>query len=241
MVGGPIALAVLLTRRFRLPWSLVAAGAVAFVGSQVVHIPLNFAVDALAKPHPPPHAWRLPTTAAILGTTAGVCEELARYVVLRFWRKEARTFRHALVLGAGHGGIESVLLGLLAALTFASMLMLRAHSPSELGVPPDAAEAVTKQVHEYWSMRLYDPLLAAAERVSAVTFHLSASALVVRALVSRRVGYLGAAVAWHAVTDAAAVYLAGRWGARFAELEIVPVILVSAVILYGLRRTGDAG
>ena len=41
MIATPVILAVLLRRRFAAPWFLFLAGSATFIGSQIVHIPLN--------------------------------------------------------------------------------------------------------------------------------------------------------------------------------------------------------
>jgi hypothetical protein len=47
MIGVPIVLWTYLTKRFNLTMSLVWAGAITFILSQVVHLPLNYALGLL--------------------------------------------------------------------------------------------------------------------------------------------------------------------------------------------------
>src|SRR5215212_5914038 len=119
MMALPVLLGLVLARRLGLPWRLYFIGAATFIGAQVVHIPLNLAiqnaVDAGLVPTPPATYGPL-YSAVILGLSAGVCEEVARYLVYRYWLKDARHWRQALMFGAGHGGIEAILLGGLALL-----------------------------------------------------------------------------------------------------------------------------
>src|SRR5688572_30652271 len=105
MIALPILLGAFLARRLGVRWSLFGIGAVTFIASQVVHLPLNAGLTALFAnqilPNPP-LVWKLPFNAIVLGLTAGLCEEIARYVVYRRWIKSARTWREALMFGAGH-------------------------------------------------------------------------------------------------------------------------------------------
>lgn len=93
MILLPLLLGLLLARRLGTKWSLYAIGAVTFIASQIVHIPLNNGLTALfaQKILPaPPDAWKLPFNMVVLGLTAGLCEEIARYLVYRYWIKSAR-------------------------------------------------------------------------------------------------------------------------------------------------------
>ena len=116
MIGLPLALGAFLARRLGVGWRLFWIGAVTFVASQVVHLPLNIGLTRVAAggylPKPPAE-WKLAANAAILGLTAGLCEETARYLVYRWWLKSARTWRDGLMFGAGHGGIEAMIFGTL--------------------------------------------------------------------------------------------------------------------------------
>ena len=98
----PLGLALFLTRRFRLGWGLVGAGALTFLASQVVHLPLNAGLTALFRagwlPAPPP-AWTW-FNPVVLGLTSGGCEELARYAAYQWALRRTRTWRQALAFGA---------------------------------------------------------------------------------------------------------------------------------------------
>jgi len=240
MLGAPVALGVFLWRRWRLPWMLFFAGAVTFIASQVVHLPLNYGLTVLFRLDwipKPPEAWQLPFNATVLGLTAGLCEETARYLVYRFWQKDARTWRQALMFGAGHGGVESVITGLLVGVTFVSMAALRGMDVTEMGLPADQAAEAARQVTEFWVMPAYMPLLAAAERLMAILLHLSLAALVMQVFMRQRLWPLWAAIGWHALVNAVAVYANGTWGAVAAEASLAVLSLGSVGILWATRRT----
>jgi uncharacterized membrane protein YhfC len=242
MLGAPVALAWLLRRRWRLPWTLFFVGAVTFLASQVVHLPLNVGLTALFRfdwMPKPPEAWQLPFNAIVLGLTAGLCEETARYLVYRFWLKDARTWRQALVFGAGHGGIESVITGLLVGATLVSMAALRGVDVSRMGLPADQAAEAARQVSQFWASPAYLPLLAAAERLMAMLLHLSLAALVMQTFLRRRLWPLWAAIGWHTLINAVVVYVNGAWGAVAAEAALAALSLGSAGILWATRRAGQ--
>ena len=117
MIAFGLALGAFVARRWKQPWGLFGIGAVTFVLSQAAHIPFNsFVLSAFFTRM----GWTDPTSvgtligvAASLGLSAGVFEEGARLLMFRFWARKARRWEEALMIGAGHGGIEAVLLGLL--------------------------------------------------------------------------------------------------------------------------------
>jgi uncharacterized membrane protein YhfC len=211
---------------------LVAAGAVGFIASQVVHIPLNLVIDWFVKrpfmPRPAP-SHRIYVTATILGLTAGLCEETARYLVLRFWQKSARGYRAAIAYGVGHGGCEAILVGLGSGASLLAMALARWLGPGLMRVP-------ARQVQLYWATAAYEPLLAGLERVFAVTFHLSASLLVMQALVRRSRWPLVLAIAWHAFTDGGAIVVVRHHGIIAAEEFAAATTVVSALIILACRR-----
>ena len=239
MFCAPAVLGLLLRKRFETKWVLFGIGAVTFIASQVVHVPLNMGLTALFAQEwmpKPPEAWYMPFNAVVLGLTAGLCEEVARYLVYRFWAREARTWRQALMFGAGHGGIESVITGVLVVAGMFTMTALRDMDVSELGLPSEQAALLAEQVTEFWSTPWYMPLLAAAERLMAILLHLSLAALVLQAFSQERLWPLGAAIAWHAAVNAIAVYVNLTWGALAAEGTLFLLSIGSVAILWATWR-----
>src|SRR5512146_2676712 len=120
MIGLPVALGFFLTRRFHLGWRLWWIGAATFIISQVGHIPFNWIFTrlfALKYLPTPPAEWSLVFNAVFLGLSAGLFEELARAGVYRWWADDARSWRKGVLLGAGHGGVEAIILGALVVVT----------------------------------------------------------------------------------------------------------------------------
>ncbi|MGC9396498.1 MAG: YhfC family glutamic-type intramembrane protease, partial [Anaerolineae bacterium] len=209
MVVTPVILAVLLRRRFSVPWFLFLVGSATFIGSQIVHLPLNEwladvgLLPALGSLEGFP-LWR---TALILGLSAGLCEELARavgYALLRRWRR----FEDGVMLGIGHGGIEAMVFGgVQVAAMVTSLLSLQGVDLATLNLSADQMAAVTQQM----DMLNRSPLWAALpfiERCFAMVAHVILSLLVWRAFVQRKAWYVLLAIAYHTVFNAVAVYVA---------------------------------
>ncbi len=239
MILAPIVAAALLRRRVQAPWFLFLIGAATFIGSQVVHLPLN---DWLADIGLLPgnntleaSGISLLQTCIILGLTAGLCEELARaagYALLRRFRR----FEHGLMLGLGHGGIEAMVFGgVLTAATLSSLLPLRDMDLASLGLPAAQLAALTQQL-----VALDNPWYAAPpliERLLAITLHVILSMLVWRAFDRRRWGYVALAIVYHAFANAFLLYMAQQWESIWAIYGLLVLILLPGLLwLWRVKR-----
>ncbi len=238
MIALPVGLGIFLTRRFHLGWRLWWIGAGTFILSQVGHIPFNAGISILFNRGilpAPPEAYRLVFNALVLGLSAGIWEELARYAAYRWWAKDARSWARGLLLGAGHGGIEAIVFGALVLLTYLIMLAIQNIDLSGM-LPADQLVLLEEQKAVYWSLPWYLSLFGSLERALTIPVHLSLSILVLQCFTRRRMIWLWAAIGWHALLDAAAVYTANVWGAYMAELIIGLFTCASLVIIFILRR-----
>lgn len=174
-------------------------------------------------------------SAAVLGLSAGLFEESARYLVLRFWQRRARSWREALMFGAGHGGIESIALGAIVLLTLSQMVAYRGVDLSTV-FSADELQLAQRQLDVYWAAPAPYALLGALERATALCLHLSASVMVMRALTDSNRWWLAAAIGWHALIDAAAVFSLPLLGAVATEAIIGVMALISLAIIFRLRQ-----
>jgi len=243
MIAMPIALGVWLARKTQAPWWLFGVGAVTFVGSQVVHIPLNGGLTLLFKviwPSTQSQGWHIPFNAVVLGLTAGMCEETARYVGYRWLVKNARRWRDALMLGAGHGGIEAIILGAYVGLVFVNMVALRQMDLTTLGLTGQALAKTQQDVAAYWSAPWYLVLLGAVERLFSLTVHVSLSVMVLQVFTRRNWIWLAAAIGYHSLTDAVTVFGAlSGWSPLVIEAVVGMFALASLAMILKLRPKGE--
>jgi uncharacterized membrane protein YhfC len=240
MILMPVGLGIFLAQRFHLGWRIWWIGAATFVLSQVGHIPFNAGVSALFKAGilpTPPQAWQLPFNLVFLGLSSGLWEEWSRYAAYRWWAKDARSWRSGLVLGAGHGGAEAIILGVLVLLTFVNMVAAQGMDLTKQ-VPADQVETARQQIQMYWSLPWYQALVGALERAFTLVFHLSASLLVLQAFLRKQIRWVWLSAGWHALTNAGAVYVAQTWGAYQAEIWVGLIALFSLGIIFWLRKPG---
>jgi uncharacterized membrane protein YhfC len=225
--------------RFHLSWRLYIIGAAVFLLSQVFHIPFNIVVTLLFQRGtlpPPPLEWQATFNIIFLSLSAGVFEEGARYLMYRFWTKEARSWGQGLLVGAGHGagGEAMIFVGLLLLVNFLVMLAYR-HSDLTNLLAPDQLAALQQQLDAYWSAPWYNSLIPAVERASAIVLHLCLSVLVLQVFTRRRIYWLGLAVLWHAFANAVTLYVATTWGVYHSEAALAVVALLCLGIIFLLR------
>jgi ABC-2 type transport system permease protein len=204
-----VILAIILRRYYRVYWILFVVGCLTFIGSQIVHLPLNeWLMDIGILPRDPDLSgaplWR---SALILGLSAGLCEEVARavgYLVVKW----ARRFEDGVMLGLGHGGIEAMLFGgVLTAATISSLLNLEGIDLETMDLTAAQIEAVSIQLAQFNTSPLFafTPLL---ERTFAIGAQVLLSVIVLQAFTRRKPIFILLAIGYHAIIDAAAVYAA---------------------------------
>ncbi|HET7010391.1 MAG TPA: YhfC family glutamic-type intramembrane protease [Anaerolineales bacterium] len=248
MIALPLAVGIALSRRWSVRWGLALVGVASFLLSQAGHLPFNSAVlnpllARLGFGSGAVGGWPLALSALLLGLSAGVFEEGARYLIYRLWIRTARTYREAVVFGLGHGGAEAVILGVLSLIQHVYLFSIQGRDLSAI-VPPNQLEAARAQLDLYWSMPAAISLLGSLERAFALVIQIALSVIVLQAFV-RRLGGLWflAAVAWHALVDAVAVYAGVVWGisagsvtgAVASEALVGLFALASLLILLRLR------
>jgi len=221
LLGGPVVLAALLQGRTRARWGVFGWGALVFVLSQVVHVPLLLLI---------PKGLPLGAQCLVLGGLAGLCEETARYLMFRALAKEGRGLGNALMGGLGHGGIECMIIGALVAVSLVS-----AQSVAVSGAPAEAAQAAL-----VLAAPPSDRLAAMLERVSAVTCHVSFAVLAERAVRHRSIVPALLAFALHAGLDASAVYLAQTKGVWAAEAGALGFAVSGAIVIAIAARAEPA-
>lgn len=228
-----IGLVILIRRRYAPPMRLFFVGMLTFLGSQAVHIPLLsgitelYKTGVLAQPSAAAAPW---VNAITLGLAAGLCEELARLVGFKTTRRLSNSWGAALLMGAGHGGIEVILVALTVLSQLVVMLLA---GPSGTNLPGLSAEQIG-MVKDLWtSMPWHLPLAGAVERLTALLLHVTLSVMVWIAVTRRAWLWLAGAILYHALVDGVTVRLAAinmsAWG-------IEGVLLITLVInLFALR------
>jgi len=242
MIAMPVFLGIFLADRLKADWRLYGLGMLAFLGSQVLHIPFNAWVlsPLIQRWHlePIPGSVQLAIMAVLFGLSAGVFEETARQWVYSRQLRENRGWRDGLMLGAGHGGIEAILLGLLSFFSFLQLTALRGTDLAQV-LQPGQIENARSALHMYWSLPYYQHLIPALERAAAICIHLGLSLLVLQSFTRRNRLWFVLAVAWHALVDAVAVFALSTWGVYVTEGLVVVCGVLSIGVALALRRPDE--
>lgn len=238
MIALPLGLGVFLARRLGPRWGLYGAGAVTFIASQVLHVPFNawilnprleglgFGARGLSR--------ELIVSAILLGLSSGVFEEGARYLTLRFWQQQARSWRQALMIGAGHGGAEAIIVGILALMAFFQAVAYRGADLAAI-VPAEQLAAAEAQIEAYWAAPWPEALLGAVERAFSLVVHLALAVMVMRVFTRRNRLWLAAAIGWHALVNILAVIGVQTVGAVATEGIVGVMALLSLGLIFLLR------
>jgi uncharacterized membrane protein YhfC len=175
--GFPIALAIFLARRFGGRWPHWMLGVLVFLVSQgLTRIPAmiwlqsqSWMVDALKQPAA---FWAFLLFAAF---TAGLFEEGGRWLAFRFAiPAKDRHWRTAVMVGAGHGGLESFGVGLAALAGCATYLAVR-FFPDALPLTDEQLQEVSRQ---FGNMQGWEPLLGGFERAATQAVQIAFTVMV---------------------------------------------------------------
>lgn len=232
-IGLPLGLAWFFLRRYRLAWGLVGIGVLTFIGSQVVHVPLLYGLTYLFQVNilPAPPTWLRPYfNPVLLGLMAGLCEETARWVGYRLVKQKGNSWGGALTMGIGHGGLESVIVGLLVLVNFGLMVSVGPNGSPQLGLTKDLVDS-------FWAGAWHLPLAGAVERLTAISAHLFMSTLVWQAVRKSNAWWYVGAVFFHTLLDGVVTYFS-RLGWSVWSIEAIGLgfMLISLVGLWWVNR-----
>jgi len=191
--GVPICGLIICMRRKKGAGKAFAIGMLAFVVSQLlIRVPIlqvvlpQFAWFTILQMNP----WAY---GLFLGVTAGIFEETARWIGIRFFLKGKRDVPHGLAFGLGHGGIEAMLL--VGVNFIAGLVMVLMGQGAQF--PGGTREL----------------FLAGGERLYVIAFHVGASLLVLCGVrLEKPLRYLLGAIILHTIMDAPVVILPAVFG-----------------------------
>ena len=234
-VLAPLVLAIFLARRYQVRWRFWLYGVLVFLFSQgVTRVPAMIylqtrpvVVEALKEPL---WFWTFLFFAAV---TAGLFEEGGRWLAFR-WLVPAgeRRWRTALMLGAGHGGLESVSVGLLTLAGLIAYLAVTLLPQQSLGGQASQIEGVRKQ---FAGLQGWEPLLGGWERLGALVLQVALTVLVLQAFL-RGARWWWYALAAHTLVDFTTVAVmhqareAWKWGLGPASLLTEGLLTVYALV-----------
>lgn len=238
VVGGVLTLAIWLRRRYHVRWSTWWWGALAFVASQALRVPLLTSINNVASGLPAATIATIALVAALI--TSGLFEETSRWVVLKYLAKRDRGRPDGLMFGAGHAGIEAILLVAAGAVSGLVLLTLGPTIIEQMrSSAPGQVALVQGQLETLRNLSPVDALLGVWERVPATAFHIAATLAVLRSVRERRLSWLWIAIVAHILFNTVAITLLRGTGSVLL-VEVALTVIGAGMVWVIVRGWGAA-
>jgi uncharacterized membrane protein YhfC len=236
-IAAPFLLGLFLARHFHARWRYWLYGALVFLLFQgVTRVPAMIFIQSLS---PTREALKEPSVLGLFiffaAFTAGLFEEGGRWLAFRFViRPEERDWRTALMLGAGHGGLESISIGLITTFAMVVYVVVTLITPERLPGYAEQMEIVRKQFSQ---VPAWQALAGVWERLGTIVIHLALSVMVLQAFARGR-RWWWYALAAHTLVDFTGVGLlkvgSSLWGTVPAIIATEALVAVYALLGYWL-------
>ncbi|MBG9768538.1 YhfC family intramembrane metalloprotease [Bacillus vallismortis] len=167
---------------------------------------------------------------------AGIFEECGRYIMMRFLMKRHYFWADGLAFGAGHGGLEAILItGLSSISLIVYAVAINSGTFEQLFINDDIKQALLPIQEQLLHTPSYEWLLGGIERISAIAVQIGLSLLVLYAVKSRRPQFLLFSILFHALFNVPAVLYQKRIIEHAAVVEII-IALIAAVSVYWIVK-----
>ncbi|MDF2592765.1 MAG: hypothetical protein K0S75_2231 [Clostridia bacterium] len=230
----PISLTIYFYRKYKISLIAVLLGAIVFLVSQVaIRIPL---LAIFGK-----QQWYIEMTANIyvlalfLALTAGIFEEVGRYIVMKLLMKKSLSFKNGIAFGIGHGGIEAIII---VGLTLLNYIVISAMINSGLfdnaiaaTLPPEIAAKIKSTLIDTPTINF---LAGGFERTMTMIIQIAFSILVLYSVKFKKPIYLLYAILLHAVVDAPTVVLVDM-GLNVWVIEIFVAACAAVGLIYIIK------
>mgnify|MGYP001340737216 CR=1 FL=1 len=196
-------------RRWQIPYALLTVGVITYTGALAVqYVALETLGGGLLN--------ILAIRAAAIGLLAGFSEEIARLLGYQYLARGAVTRAQALMIGLGHGMVETIYTGLIGMGLGLSLL----GGSAEL--PEDPAALLSGAVAE------------AIGGALPLAMHTALSWLVLQVFLRGQIGWLFVAILFHAASESMIVLLGPDAGWAITVWRAL-IALISVGILAGVR------
>ncbi|PEP50607.1 YhfC family glutamic-type intramembrane protease [Bacillus wiedmannii] len=208
-----VALLYAVWKKRYIPYML---GVLAFVVSQIlIRIPILNYVNGTSIDFQMFSVMQPVLFVLLLSLSAGIFEEIARFIAMRYFMKQ-RDWQSGFLFGAGHGGIEAVLI---VGIPVISLLL---------------SQTVIQNGDGYY--------FGGIERIFAMILHIGLSFIVLQAAVQKKFRYVVYAILIHGTANALAgiisLYVQGKNGIIMSEVSIAICTLLVFSYSFILKRKG---
>ncbi|MFC0187218.1 YhfC family intramembrane metalloprotease [Fictibacillus aquaticus] len=230
--------ALIYCKKKNISWKPVLIGVLIFIlFSQVLEGLLNLFVLKSGSWTDNPYLYAL-----YGGTAAGVFEEVGRLVGFIYLLKKYRKWKDGVAYGIGHGGIEAILIGVIAGIQNISMsTMINSGSFDQVIKAANGDPALLENVREQLiSAPSYMFLMGGFERIAAFVLQIALSILVLYAVKNRKAIYLFLAIFIHAAIDFVALLAKElEWSIFVPEGLLLIVAIAAFVFIKRSKRMFD--
>lgn len=173
------------------------------------------------------------------GVAASLFEETGRFVAMKFCMRKSLTRENALMYGAGHGGIEAILLVGITYISNIIMSFLANTGVLETSlslVDSTNYQQTLSQISALWTTDSSLFFLAGIERLSAITLHIALSVFVYKTVKTGNVKYLLVAYFLHFIVDAGTLLLINAIAVIWMEIILLVVVAFIAYLAYRVYK-----
>ncbi|MBF7152670.1 MULTISPECIES: YhfC family glutamic-type intramembrane protease [Bacillus] len=208
-----VALLYAVWKKRYIPYML---GVLAFVVSQIlIRIPILNYVNGTSTDFQMFSVMQPVLFVLLLSLSAGIFEEVARFIAMRYFMKQ-RDWQSGFLFGAGHGGIEAVLI---VGIPVISLLL---------------SQTAIQNGDSYY--------FAGIERIFAMVLHIGLSFIILQAVVQKKFRYVIYAILIHGTANALAsiisLYVKGKSGIIMSEVSLAICALLVFSYSFILKRKG---
>jgi len=234
----PIFLVIYFYRREKISIGTVFIGALVFLVFQIMtRIPILSVVQGTSwyQNFASNHVFLL---ALLLAFTAGLFEESGRYLGLTFIRKikNELEWTSGLALGIGHGGLESMYIGLTSFNNLIISLMINAGTFDSViapMLPSDTVQYIKEQLTSTPSALF---LAGGLERLFTVFIQIGLSMVVLYSVKNKKITYLLLSIVLHTLVNLPLLFISEYMGVWAAEAFIGILAVVSAILTFKSRK-----
>ncbi|WP_141557891.1 YhfC family intramembrane metalloprotease [Bacillus cereus] len=224
----PIIALVYFRKKYHINWKVVGVGVLIFIGfTQILETPFHLFMRG--NPAIAPFLENPFIFAIYGGLTAGIFEELGRFVAFYYLLKKYQEYKDGFAYGLGHGGIESILIGgfsALQALIFANSINNGSFAQMVEKMP---------ELGRLQDMLIQQPaylyLLGSLERIMALVLQIAFTMLVLYAVKQEKYIFLVYAILFHAFVDFFAALYQTKTINIFVAEGITLLCTIGAVVL----------
>lgn len=220
-IGIPIALAIIVWKKFKVSWAIFGLGVALFLAS-LIRIPINNYFGTLLQSVYKGEIFYI-LYGIMAGLMAGIFEEGVRCIALGAVIKP-RSYYKGIMYGIGHGGGgESMIF--VGFTTLANFIVFK-FFPNIL--PANVPQQIAQ-------MAWYLPLVGAMERILAIAIQIAFSVLIMYAFMYRKYYIIAVTVIFHAVVDFVAFYINYKFGFWYAEIGVAFFAIIGIIIIFKLK------